>query len=63
MRAFAEAYPDQEFVQQVVAQLPWGHQVRILDTLSFPSSLQFHEKRYHWYQSPALVGTNPRINA
>src|ERR1700737_4953592 len=29
MRAFAEAYPDQEFVQQVVAQLPWGHQVRI----------------------------------
>jgi predicted nuclease of restriction endonuclease-like (RecB) superfamily len=24
MRAFAEAYPDQEFVQQVVAQLPWG---------------------------------------
>jgi predicted nuclease of restriction endonuclease-like (RecB) superfamily len=32
MRAFAEAYPDKEFVQQVVAQLPWGHQVRILDT-------------------------------
>ena len=29
MRAFAEAYPDKEFVQQVVAQLPWGHQVRI----------------------------------
>ena len=33
MRAFAEAYPDQEFVQQVVAQLPWGHQVRILDSV------------------------------
>jgi predicted nuclease of restriction endonuclease-like (RecB) superfamily len=32
MRAFAEACPDQEFVQQVVAQLPWGHQVRILDS-------------------------------
>src|SRR4051812_38686909 len=28
MRAFAEAYPDQQFVQQVVAQLPWGHNVR-----------------------------------
>ena len=27
MRAFAEAYSDQEFVQQVVAQLPRGHQV------------------------------------
>jgi len=30
-RAFAEAYPDQQFVQQVVAQLPWGHTVRILE--------------------------------
>jgi predicted nuclease of restriction endonuclease-like (RecB) superfamily len=33
MRAFAEAYPVKEFVQQVVAQLPWGHQVRLLDTV------------------------------
>ncbi len=33
MRAFAESYPDQEFVQQVVAQLPWGHQIRILDSV------------------------------
>ncbi len=31
MRAFAEAYADEEFVQQVVAQIPWGHNVRILD--------------------------------
>lgn len=31
MRAFAVAYPEDEFVQQVVAQLPWGHNVRILD--------------------------------
>ncbi|MEH1942348.1 MAG: DUF1016 N-terminal domain-containing protein [Nostoc sp.] len=32
MRAFAEAYPDEELVQQVVALIPWGHNVRILDT-------------------------------
>ena len=25
MRAFAEAWPDQAIVQQLVAQLPWGH--------------------------------------
>jgi predicted nuclease of restriction endonuclease-like (RecB) superfamily len=31
MRALAEAYPDSAFVQQVVAQIPWGHNVRILD--------------------------------
>jgi predicted nuclease of restriction endonuclease-like (RecB) superfamily len=33
MRAFAEAWPDREFVQQVIAQLPWGHQTRLLDRL------------------------------
>lgn len=31
MRTFAEAYPDKQFVQQAVAQIPWGHNVRILD--------------------------------
>jgi predicted nuclease of restriction endonuclease-like (RecB) superfamily len=25
MRTFAEAYPDEQIVQQVVAQIPWGH--------------------------------------
>ena len=33
MRAFAEAWPDEQIVQQVVAQIPWGHNVRILDLL------------------------------
>ncbi len=32
MRAFAEAYPDEQFVQQLVAQIPWGH--------NLPESLQ-----------------------
>jgi predicted nuclease of restriction endonuclease-like (RecB) superfamily len=31
MRALAEAYPNVAFVQQAVAQLPWGQNVRILD--------------------------------
>jgi predicted nuclease of restriction endonuclease-like (RecB) superfamily len=31
MRAFAEAYPEDEFVQQAVAQIPWGHNVVLLD--------------------------------
>lgn len=33
MRAFAEAWPEQEFVQQVIAQLPWGHHTRLLDRI------------------------------
>jgi len=31
MSKFAEYYPDEEFVQQVVAQIPWGHNVILLD--------------------------------
>ena len=33
MRTFAEAWPNREFVQQVIAQLPWGHQTRLLDRI------------------------------
>lgn len=33
MRAFAKAYPDEQFVQQVVAQIPWGHHIVLLDKI------------------------------
>lgn len=33
MRAFAEAWPDTEIVQQAAAQLPWGHNLVLLDRL------------------------------
>jgi predicted nuclease of restriction endonuclease-like (RecB) superfamily len=36
MRAFAEAWPDEEFVQQVVGQIPWRHQCVLLDKVKPP---------------------------
>jgi len=33
MRAFAQAYSDEEFVQQLAAQIPWYHNCTILDKL------------------------------
>ena len=33
MRAFADTYPDEQIVQQLVGQIPWGHNVRILDSV------------------------------
>lgn len=47
MRAFAEAWPDGEFVQQAAAQLPWGHNLVLLDRLSSPE-----ERR--WYAGKAI---------
>lgn len=34
MRAFAEAWPDPQIVQQAVGQLPWGHNLVLLSKLS-----------------------------
>ncbi len=47
MRAFAEAWPDVEFVQGVLAQLPWYHQLALLDKLPDPQAR-------HWYAAKAI---------
>ena len=47
MRAFADAWPDAEFVQAALAQLPWYHQLALLDKL--PSA----EAR-RWYAAKAI---------
>lgn len=47
MRAFAEAFPDEEIVQQLVAQLPWGHNVKLIE------ALKSHEERL-WYARQAV---------
>ena len=47
MRAFAESYPEESIVQQVVAQIPWGHNVRILD------SVKAYDERL-WYIQQTL---------
>ena len=36
MRAFAQAWPDAEIVQQAVGQLPWGHNLVLLTQLKDP---------------------------
>ena len=36
MRKFAVVYPEEPIVQQLVAQIPWGHNVRILDRVKDP---------------------------
>lgn len=45
MRAFAEAWPDSEFVQQVVALLPWGHNVRLLDAIKAPEERAWYARQ------------------
>ncbi|MBK8803385.1 MAG: DUF1016 family protein [Fibrobacteres bacterium] len=47
MRSFAEAWPDAEFVQGVLAQLPWYHHLALLDKVDSSESRR-------WYASKAI---------
>lgn len=47
MRAFAQAWPEEQFVQQVVAPFPWGHNLLLLERLNIP------DERC-WYVAKAL---------
>ncbi|GAC1457140.1 MAG: hypothetical protein NVS2B14_01120 [Chamaesiphon sp.] len=57
MRAFAQTYPDEQFVQQVVAQIPWGHNVRILDAVkdSAERSWYIRQSIQHGWSRDVLV--------
>jgi predicted nuclease of restriction endonuclease-like (RecB) superfamily len=44
MSKFADAYSDEKFVQQVVAQIPWGHNIIILDKISDNSIREWYIK-------------------
>jgi predicted nuclease of restriction endonuclease-like (RecB) superfamily len=42
MRSFAEQWPDAEFVQQAVAQIPWGHNILIITKCSSVAEASFY---------------------
>ena len=45
MSKFAEIYPDREFVQQVVAQIPWGHNIVLLDKVADMDERKWYIKK------------------
>jgi predicted nuclease of restriction endonuclease-like (RecB) superfamily len=62
MRAFGAAWPDEPIVQQLVAQIPWGHCVRLLDYVKDRDEREFYIRKtiengwsrtvlVHWIES------------
>ncbi len=45
MRALADAWPDAQIVQQLVAQIPWGHNVRLLDYVKSPVERRWYAEQ------------------
>lgn len=42
MRAFAEAYPEEQFVQQLAGQIPWFHNCILLDKVKDPEGRRWY---------------------
>lgn len=55
MRSFAEAYPDEPIVQEVLAQIPWYHNIALLE------KLKSREQRLWYAQEPVSHGWSRNI--
>lgn len=56
MRALADAWPDSEFVQRVIAQLPWGHNVSLLESVKATEERAWYARQAieHGWSRPVL---------
>jgi len=45
MRAFAEAWPEEEFVQQAAAQIPWFHNCILLDQVKDRATREWYTRK------------------
>ena len=45
MRSLAEAFPEAEIVQQVVARLPWGHVIKLVETIKEPTERLWYARQ------------------
>lgn len=64
MRAFAEAWPEESIVQQAVAQLPWGHNVRLLDMVKKPAERLWYTEQaiqHGWSRNVLVLQIESRL--
>ncbi|WP_332610939.1 PDDEXK nuclease domain-containing protein [Achromobacter sp. ESBL13] len=64
MRAFAQAWPDAEFVQEVLAQLPWYHQLALLDKLPSPEGRKWYAAKaieHNWSRNVLVMQIETRL--
>ena len=65
MRSLAEAWPDKEILQRLIAKLPWGHNLRVLDRLKDRSTREWYLKaalEYGWSQDVLVLQIKSRLH-
>lgn len=57
MRSLAEAYPDEKIVKRLVSQLPWGHNVRLLQKVKDRKERIWYLRQAfeHWWSRDTMV--------
>lgn len=57
MRAFAEAWPEIAIVQQLVGQIPWGHNIRLLEAVTAREEREWYVRKTleHGWSRAVLV--------
>lgn len=66
MRAFAEAWPDVRFVQQLLHKLPWGHNLVLLDRLDTPEERRWYAVKaieHNWSRNVLNIQIETRLQA
>lgn len=65
MRSFGEAYPEEAFVQQVAAQIPWFHNCVILDRIKDTPTREWYIRstvEYGWSRSVLAIQLDSRLH-
>ena len=64
MRAFAQAWTDEEFVQGVLAQLPWYHHLALIDKLPGPQTRRWYVAKaieHNWSRNVLVMQIESRL--
>lgn len=64
MRALAEAWPEEDIVQRLIARLPWGHNLRVLDRVKDRPTREWYLREaleYGWSQDVLVLQIKTRL--
>lgn len=64
MQQFAAAWPDEQVVQQLVAQIPWGHNIALLQALKDPAQREWYARaaiQHGWSRNVLIHQIDTRL--
>jgi predicted nuclease of restriction endonuclease-like (RecB) superfamily len=65
MRSLAEAWPEPEVLQQLIAKLPWGHNLRVLDRIKDRPTREWYLRaalEFGWSQDVLVLQIKSRLH-